>query len=145
MNASVTSRRFRCANRSLYFGMMLAVFAAMVYTLATGRLPELWQQLIASICTILTLLWGSFYTTLCMEVNSEGISRRIWFFHRLFFWSLLRNVELSEFDLNGIRHCSLLFIFSDGTKIEISSHLFPPDDVQELRDDLRACNLLPKE
>ncbi len=134
-------RSFRCVNRRLYFGMMLSVTAAAAYAFISGRLPEFWQQLAASACAVITLLWGSFYTTLHIELLREGILCRIWFFHLFLRWPLLQRVELSEFDVKGIQHCSLLFVFP-GKKIEISSHLFSPDDVRELRDDLYACKLL---
>lgn len=142
MNSIPSPRCFRCANRQLYFGMALSVVAAAAYAFISGHLPELWQQLAVFLCVVIVLLWGSFYTTLRVELLSDGISRRVWFFHLFLRWSLLQRVELSEFDSNGIQHCSLLFVFPQ-KKIEISSRLFPPDDVQKLRDDLRLCNLLP--
>lgn len=121
--------------------MALAVVAAAAYAFISGHLPELWQQLAVFLCVVIVLFWGSFYTTLHIELLKEGISCRIWFFHLFLRWSLLQRVELSEFDVNGIQHCSLLFVFPQ-KKIEISSHLFSPDDVRELRDDLYACKLL---
>lgn len=143
MNSLPSPRCFRCANRQLYFGMALSVVAAAAYAFISGHLPELWQQLAVFLCVVIVLFWGSFYTTLRVELLSDGISRRVWFFHLFLRWSLLQRVELSEFDSNGIQHCSLLFVFPQ-KKIEISSRLFSPDDVQRLRDDLRLCNLLPE-
>lgn len=123
---------------------MVSVVASVVYAFVSGHLLEFWQQFTAAVCAIVALVWGSFYTTLRVELLREGISRRIWFFHRFTRWSLLQRVELSEFDTDGIFHCSLLFVFSEGEKIEISSRLFSPDDVRKLRDNLRTCGLLQR-
>ncbi len=142
MEEEMKSYHFRCVNRHLYGCMMVAVVASVIYAFAAGHLPEMWQQVMAVFSAVAVSAWGSYYTTLCIELDARKVRCGSWLRRRSYNREHCERVELTEWEAEGIQHCSITFFFPKGKKVEISTRLFSPDDIHALRDDLRSHGML---
>ena len=138
---SLPSRTLRCANGALYLLMALGVEAALVYAWCAGRLEG--PLLLALGCCggCVALIWALWYATLCFRVDASGVSRRVLWSVRSRRWADLKEAHASESEERGVVSCCIRLVFEEGVWC-IGSDLFSPDEVQGLREDLRAAGLL---
>lgn len=136
------SRTLRCANGALYMLMALATTAAAVYAALSGKLTGL-PMLLSAAGALIILLWAGYYATLSYRVGPEGISRSVFWRTRTRCWQDLLKAELYEHEAQGVATCRIRLSFASGVWC-ISSELFVPESVQELKSDLIAAGLLCK-
>ena len=132
-------RVLRCANAQLYIAATIMVLAAAIYVLCCK--DALWQQLTAVGAIIITPAWSACYAALRITVDSTGVTRRSITGSSRINWSELSSATLRTASTPGTESCCIEL--SDGkTNITISSDLFPLEEVQELAQELKECNLL---
>lgn len=132
-------RVLRCANAQLYIAATIMVLAAAIYVLCCK--DALWQQLTAVGAIIITPAWSACYAALRITVDSTGVTRRAITGSTRINWNELTTATLHTTNTPGTESCCIEL--SDGkTNITISSDLFPLEEVQELAQELKECNLL---
>lgn len=138
---NIEQHTLRCANGLLYLAMACVLAGCAVWAIASGRFDRDWQPAAAAAGSVVALVWAGYYATLRWRVDAEGASRSVFFHTRRHAWAELQSASLSEHEHNGVASCCISLRFSGGT-LELSSDLIARDDVETLRDDLRAAGML---
>ena len=138
----ITPRTLRCANGLLYFCMGVAVACCAAWGIGAGRITGGWQIAAMVVAAVVAVLWGGYYGALRWEVSDCGISRCLLGWRESYSWQQLEGATLSESSSNGVASCCITLSFP-GVELRLSSDLLALDDVEGLRDDLRAAGFLP--
>ncbi len=136
-------RCLRAANRGMYLGTTLLVLAACAYTLGFTERPA-WQQCLAGLAALVTLVWGLYYALLRYEVSAQGVSHHS--FGRIrcrILWEELAEATLDEQENMGMASCALTLRAQDGRSLCLSSELLAPEELQLLIAELREHGHLP--
>lgn len=136
-------RVLHCANGKLYLLMALCAVGAAAYATIAGKLSGPLQVSIGTAVALVALFWAAYYATLRYEVSAEGLTRRAFWRSQTRPWSKLLSAELYEHEAQGVATCRIRLTYADKVWC-ISSELFDPDSVQELKQDLTAAGILSR-